>query len=226
MQDQTLRTLAGLEGSGRGKVFNKLRMTVFPKWYVYNHAIPVEAGTAYEIIPGSVAANATAWGCQGGSGCPTTKGSFDFTRFNVSYWRNYERLLRSMRASGVVADIIVFHPYDGGQWGFDCMGGTDPSHYNTSNDERYLKYLAARFASFDNVWWSMANEWSDCACKSLGSKRATDPANPRACVLRLTETVAACQWRTAQRLRTTTASPRRGINSSGRWQRRTLTAGR
>ena len=152
MQDQTLRTLAGLEGSGRGKVFNKLRMTVFPKWYVYNHANPVEAGTAYEIIPGSVAANATAWGCQGGSGCPTTKGSFDFTRFNVSYWRNYERLLRSMRASGVVADIIVFHPYDGGQWGFDCMGGTDPSHYNTSNDERYLKYLAARFASFDNVW--------------------------------------------------------------------------
>ena len=73
-----------------------------------------------------------------------------------------------MRASGVVADIIVFHPYDGGQWGFDCMGGDDPNHYNTSRDERYLKYLAARFASFDNVWWSMANEWSDCACKSLG----------------------------------------------------------
>ena len=41
-----------------------------------------------------------------------------------------------MRASGVIADIIVFHPYDGGQWGFDCMGGTDPNHYNTSNDER------------------------------------------------------------------------------------------
>ena len=45
-------------------------------------------------------------------------------------------VLRSMRASGVIADIIVFHPYDGGQWGFDCMGGTDPNHYNTSNDER------------------------------------------------------------------------------------------
>jgi hypothetical protein len=65
MQDQTLRTLAGEEGSGNGKVFNKLRMTVFPKWYVYNHANPVEAGTAYEIKPGSVAENHTAWGCQG-----------------------------------------------------------------------------------------------------------------------------------------------------------------
>ena len=65
MQDQTLRTLAGLEGSGHGKVFNKLRMTVFPKWYIYNHANPVEAGAAYEILPGSVAANHSTWGCQG-----------------------------------------------------------------------------------------------------------------------------------------------------------------
>jgi hypothetical protein len=49
-----------------------------------------------------------------GPACPSAKGSFDLTRFNVSYWRNYERLLRSMQASGVVADIIVFHPYDNG----------------------------------------------------------------------------------------------------------------
>ena len=102
-------------------------MTVFPKWYVYNHANPVEAGTAYEILPGSVAANDTAWGCQG-QGCPSAKGSFDLTRFNVSYWQNYERLLRSMQESGVIADIIVFHPYDNGHWGFDCMGGA-----NTTN---------------------------------------------------------------------------------------------
>ena len=50
-------------------------MTVFPKWYVYNHANPVEAGTAYEILPGSVAANATAWGCQG-QDCPNVNGRY------------------------------------------------------------------------------------------------------------------------------------------------------
>jgi|EP01047_Picozoa_sp_COSAG01_P080944 hypothetical protein len=93
-------------------------MTVFPKWYVYNHANPVEVGTAYEIKPGSVAANATAWECVG-SDCPSLAGSFDLERFNVSYWRNYERLLRAMREMGVIADIIVFHPYDGGHWGFE-----------------------------------------------------------------------------------------------------------
>jgi hypothetical protein len=118
MQAETLRTLK--VGQGQGQIFNKMRMTVFPKWYGWNHANPVQTGTAYDIIEGSVAANETAWNCVGGQ-CPSTAGSFDLTRFNVSYWQNYEKLLGSMREMGVVADIIVFHPYDSGHWGFDCM---------------------------------------------------------------------------------------------------------
>ena len=27
--------------------FNKIRMTVFPKWYIYNHKNPVEVGTVF-----------------------------------------------------------------------------------------------------------------------------------------------------------------------------------
>lgn len=73
----------------------------------------MQTGTAYEIIPGSVASNATVWECDS-SNCPPTAGSFDLTRFNVSYWQNYERLLGTMQELGVVADIIVFHPYDRG----------------------------------------------------------------------------------------------------------------
>ena len=113
---------AGTTGSGPeavggkyGPVFNKMRMTVFPKWYQFNHANPTQTGTAYEIIKGSEAANATSWNCVGG-GCPSLDGSFDLTRFNVSFWRNYERLVGAMRSMGVVADIIVFHPYDSGHW--------------------------------------------------------------------------------------------------------------
>ena len=48
---------------------------------------------------------------------------------------------RATSGMGVVADIIVFHPYDGGHWGFDCMGGRDPNTYNTTNDKFYLKYV-------------------------------------------------------------------------------------
>ena len=74
-------------------------------------------------------------------------------------------------------DIIVFHPYDNGHWGFDCMGGNDPKTYNTTHDNHYLKYLAARFAAFDNVWWAMANEWSDCGCKSLGMENGANSSH-------------------------------------------------
>ena len=159
-QEQTLQTLAA---SG----FNKIRMTILPKWYVYNHANPVQAGCAYKVLPGSVAANATAWGCVGSS-CPPTAGSFDLRRFNVSYWRNFENLLGRLRAMDVVVDLILFHPYDGGHWGFDCMGGRDADSYDTASDKFYLRYAAARLAAYSNVWWSMANEWSLNTCKGRG----------------------------------------------------------
>eukprot|EP00041_Stephanoeca_diplocostata_P010686 m.170086 g.170086 ORF g.170086 m.170086 type:complete len:549 (-) comp18258_c0_seq1:254-1900(-) len=166
MQEETLETL--LRGpDGAGPVFSKIRMTVFPKWYDYNHANPVQTGAPYDILPSSPAANATNWHCVG-SDCAALSGSFDLQRFNVSYWHNYDRLLRRLQGMSVVADVIVFHPYDGGHWGFDCMGGRDPRTYNTTHDDFYLKYLAARISSFSNVWWAMANEWSFCKCKSRG----------------------------------------------------------
>ena len=52
---------------------------------------------------------------------------------------------------GVEADLILFHPYDGGRWGFDRM----PLEAGV----RYLKYLTARMSSFRNIWWSLANEY-------------------------------------------------------------------
>ena len=35
-------------------------------------------------------------------------------------------------------------------------------------DEFYIRYAVARLAAFDNVWWSMANEWSFVGCKAAG----------------------------------------------------------
>ena len=52
---------------------------------------------------------------------------------------------------GIQADVILFHPYDAGHWGFDNMGA--------ENDDRYLRYMIARLGAYRNVWWSLANEW-------------------------------------------------------------------
>ena len=76
--------------------------------------------------------------------------------------------VRGLRDIGVIADIILFHPYDYGHWGFDCMGGRNQSTYDLANDVTYLRYAVARLSSFSNVWWSLANEWDLIACKAEG----------------------------------------------------------
>jgi hypothetical protein len=74
---------------------------------------------------------------------------FDFTRFDPEFFRALESLLTELQALGIEADLILFHPYD--RWGFQSM----PAEV----DDRYLRYVVARLASFRNVFWSMANEW-------------------------------------------------------------------
>lgn len=81
----------------------------------------------------------------------TAPNHWDFTRFNPAHFQNFERRIAQLGEMGIEADIILFHPYDEGHWGFDNMGA--------ENDDRYLRYVIARFAAYRNVWWSLANEW-------------------------------------------------------------------
>ena len=121
LQQQTLHTLAT-------SPFNKIRFCVFPKRYVWNTNEPAQ----YPFV-----GNATT--------------NWDFTRFNPAYFRHLEQRVADLQKLGIEADIILFHPYDGGHWGFDRMPA--------AADDRYLHYLVARLAAYRNVWWSLANEW-------------------------------------------------------------------
>ncbi len=73
----------------------------------------------------------------------------DYSTFNVEYFRHLERLILELRRIGVEADLILFHPYD--KWGYQSM----PAEV----DDRYLRYVIARYGAFRNVWWSLANEY-------------------------------------------------------------------
>lgn len=121
LEEQTLRTLASAP-------FNKIRMAVFPKRYQFNQNEPVLY--PFEGQP------PRAW---------------DTTRFNPAFFRHLEQRIAQLRDLGIEADIILFHPYDKGHWGFDRM----PAEVN----ERYLRYVVARLAAYRNVWWSIANEF-------------------------------------------------------------------
>jgi hypothetical protein len=129
LEDQTLATL-------KTSPFNKLRMCVFPKRYAFNENEP--RLYAYEGTPPS---------------------RWDFTRFNPKFWHHLERRVGQLRDLGIEADLILFHPYDVGHWGFDRM--------DAASDDRYLRYCVARLSAFRNVWWSMANEFDFMKEKKL-----------------------------------------------------------
>jgi Domain of unknown function (DUF5060)/Protein of unknown function (DUF4038) len=74
---------------------------------------------------------------------------FDLDRFNPEFFQHVERRIADLQRLGIQADIILFHPYD--HLGFATM---DAVH-----DDAYIQYVAARLSAFQNVWWTMANEY-------------------------------------------------------------------
>lgn len=127
LQRQTLDTL-------RSAPFNKIRMCIFPKSYQYNHNEPA-------LYPFERDGN----------------GKSDFTKLNPAYFAHIEGRVGELRAMGIEADLILFHPYD--RWGYSSMPA--------EADDRYLKYVLARMSAYRNIWWSMANEWDLMRAKSV-----------------------------------------------------------
>ena len=97
LEEQTLKTLSI-------SPFNKLRMCVFPKDYVYNKNEP-----EYYPFEGSPMKN------------------WDFTRFNSEFFRHLEQRVADLCELGIEADIILFHPYD--RWGFSSMNAENDYCY-------------------------------------------------------------------------------------------------
>ncbi|MHB1355388.1 MAG: DUF5605 domain-containing protein [Anaerolineae bacterium] len=139
LEEQTLATL-------QQSPFNKMRMCIFPKRYKYNMNEP-------PLYPFEVERPGAAWdpAVQETGQAVTNTTKWDYAHFNPTYFQHIERRVRDLRGLGIEADLILFHPYDSGAWGFDQL----PSEVN----DRYLAYLVARLAAFRNVWWSFANEY-------------------------------------------------------------------
>ncbi len=77
--------------------------------------------------------------------------SWDWTRLNPRYFDHVEDCTKGLMALGIEQDLILFHPYDGGRWGFDAMP--------IEAGQLLCRYVGARMSSFRNVWWSLANEY-------------------------------------------------------------------
>jgi hypothetical protein len=128
-QEETLRTL-------KQSPFNKLRMCVFPRSDALH-----EAGPDMYPFEGS------------------PEHGFDYSRFRPDYFAHLEQRVADLAALGIQAELILFHPYDEGRWGFDSM--------TAEEDDRYVRYCVARLGAFHNVWWSLANDYDVMTHKSL-----------------------------------------------------------
>jgi len=139
MEEQTLATL-------KDTPFNKMRMCVFPKSYAYNknepEFYPFEGPPKVGTFMASVAGPLKDW---------------DYSRFNPEFFRHFEKRVGDLRALGIEADLILFHPYD--RWGYANM--------DSETDDRYLRYIVARMAAYRNMWWSFANEYDLMKSKTM-----------------------------------------------------------
>jgi hypothetical protein len=142
-QEQTLESL-------KESAFNKVRMCIFPKSYSLVKDIPEYY--PFETKDGKAVV-------ENGE-----KIEWDFTRFNPEYFRHIESRIEQLEDLGIEADVILFHPYDKGRWGFDSM--------SSDVNMRYIDYVVARLSSFRNVWWSMANEWDYVKSKTVDDWKA------------------------------------------------------
>ncbi len=97
LQDRTIRSLADAP-------FNKLRMGLFPKHFLYNSNDPDRFVWERDEL-----------------------GDFDTTRFDVEYWTKLEARIDQLAEIGVEADIILFHPYD--RWGFATQSRAADDRY-------------------------------------------------------------------------------------------------
>ena len=139
-EELTLKTLSE-------SPFNKIRICVFPKTYGHNNDEPryfpfrkVEGAVLDTVDNNQVAV-------------------WDFTRFDTDFFAHLERRIDDLDRLGIQCDLILFHPYDEGHFGFDRMSRTSDLHY--------VRYVVARLSSFRSIWWSLANEWDFLREKSM-----------------------------------------------------------
>ncbi len=147
-QETRMETVESLKNSA----FNKIRFCIFPKHYDYNYRNPVCFPYKGTPVDSSEINKFNFYKFNEKS----EGNSWDFSVFNVEYFRILDKSIEDMMNLGIEADLILFHPYD--RWGFSAM----PKWAN----ELYLKYVVARFSAYRNVWWSLANEYDLCRHKT------------------------------------------------------------
>jgi len=72
---------------------------------------------------------------------------FDCSRFNVSYWQKWDRMLRFARAENMNISIV-----------FDMNDSAIHPAAGSPDEYRFFKYAVDRFAAFSNITWDLGDD--------------------------------------------------------------------
>ena len=72
----------------------------------------------------------------------------DHSRFNLAYWRHYDRVIAALHRRGIVAHVMIKVYNKMVNWPLPA----------SPDDDRYFRWLIARYAAFPNVVWDFSKE--------------------------------------------------------------------
>ena len=80
---------------------------------------------------------------------PKSLGSpgIDYTRFDISYWQKWERMLRFARERDVIISAIM-----------DTYTHKAQAPAGSENERRYFRYAASRLSAFSNITWDLGDD--------------------------------------------------------------------
>jgi hypothetical protein len=125
---------------------NKVRLLVFPWWDEFSGQF---AGVYVDSVPFF----------QKGTcgGLPRTCLNHDSLR--VDHFKALDDVVNHLHSRGIIAELLIFkdHAATSGGVAFD---GKRTYGTTTAQDQRYTRYVLARYAAFPNVTWCLTNEYN------------------------------------------------------------------
>jgi hypothetical protein len=92
---------------------------------------------------------------------------YDFTRFDLDYWRMIESRIAYMKDNGMEADVIFLI-----EWGTFIYRFIQRTSL-TEAERRYVRYAVDRLGAFTNVTWNLGNEYYEYHSTATANQMGT-----------------------------------------------------
>ena len=117
---------------------NRLRVTIAGREAMALFGEPVMTGPNWTVF-------VAAWPAQNAED-PFHPG-FDYSRFNLSYWQKFDRMLKFARDRDMVISLVL-----------DMNDSRVHPDAGSEDERRFIRYAIDRFGAFSNITWDMGDD--------------------------------------------------------------------